>query len=99
VRDDALSTPVDATAAAALSARGLRMAVVDPTDPDQTRAWVEADARGFHDAAPSDEFLAELSGDFPLQRTRSLRRAGCGSAPRVTRRSRTGCSGPARRRP
>ena len=69
MRDDALSIPVDATSAAALSARGLRMAVIDPTDPAQTRAWIEADARGFHDAAPSDEFLAELNDDFPGQRT------------------------------
>jgi len=69
MHDDALSIPVDATSAAALAARGLRMAVVDPTDAAQTRAWAEADARGFHGGAVSDAFFAELSEDFPLNRT------------------------------
>jgi predicted acetyltransferase len=67
VHDDALSIPVDATSAAALAASGLRMALVDPADVAATRAWAEADARGFHDPAPSEEFFAELSQDFPLQ--------------------------------
>jgi predicted acetyltransferase len=67
VHDDALSLPVDATSAAALAARGLRMAVVDPADVAATRAWAEADARGFHDPALSEEFFAELSQDFAVQ--------------------------------
>ncbi|RIX30600.1 GNAT family N-acetyltransferase [Amnibacterium setariae] len=69
MHDDALSIPVDAAAAAALSAQGLRMAVVDPGDPAATRAWAEADARGFHDPARTDEDFADLSEDFPLQRS------------------------------
>ena len=67
--DDVLSIPVDATSAAALAARGLRMAVVDPADAAATAAWTEAHVRGFHDAAPTPELAAELAGDFPLQRT------------------------------
>ena len=69
MHDDALSIPVDAAAAAALAAQGLRMAVVDPADPAATRAWAEADARGFHDPARTDEDFADLSEDFPLQRS------------------------------
>lgn len=65
---DALSLPVDTTSAATLAERGLRMAVVDPGDDALVRAWVEADARGFHDGAPTDEFFAEIRGDFSLQR-------------------------------
>lgn len=65
---DALSLPVDATAAAALAAQGLRLSVLDPADEAAQRAWVEADTRGFHDAAPTDEYLAELRGDAVLQR-------------------------------
>lgn len=69
MHDDAPSIPVDATAAAALAAGGLRMTVVDPADAAATRAWAHAIARGFHDPAPTEEFLAELAGDFPGQRT------------------------------
>jgi predicted acetyltransferase len=69
VHDDALAIPVDATSAAALAERGLRMVVVDPGDAAATRAWVEAVTRGFHDPVPGDELHAELAGDFPLQRS------------------------------
>jgi predicted acetyltransferase len=69
MHDDALDLPVDEAAAAALAATGLRMAVVDPADEAAMRAWVEADARGFHTAAPTDEAFAELLPDGPLQRT------------------------------
>ena len=67
--DDTSTLSPDATSTAALAARGLRMATVDATDDAAVRAWVEADARGFHDGSPTDEFLAELRGDFALQRT------------------------------
>lgn len=66
---DALTIPVDEAAAAALAAHGLRMTVLDPADEAATRAWAEADARGFHDPAVSDERFEDLRGDFPLQRT------------------------------
>ncbi|WP_375388840.1 GNAT family N-acetyltransferase [uncultured Amnibacterium sp.] len=68
MHDDALSIPVDEAAAAALASSGLRMAVLDPADDAAFRSWAEADARGFHDAAPTEEFLAELRGDSVLQR-------------------------------
>ena len=61
--------PADPTSTAALAGRGLRMSAIDATDDAAVRAWVEADARGFHDGAPTDEFLAELRDDFVLQRT------------------------------
>lgn len=66
---DALTIPADRSAVEDLATRGLHMAVVDPADDDQVRAWVRADARGFHDGEPTDEFLAALRDDFPLQRT------------------------------
>lgn len=66
---DTSALPVDADSAASLAARGLRMAAVDPADDGAVRAWLEADTRGFHDAAPSPEFFAQVRGDFALQRT------------------------------
>lgn len=69
MHDDALRTPIDATSAAALAAQGLRMTVVDPADGAATRAWLEAETRGFHRPVPTEEVVAELRGDFPLQRT------------------------------
>ncbi|MFG6444427.1 GNAT family N-acetyltransferase [Microbacterium sp. P06] len=66
---DTSHLPADPASTTALAARGLRMAAVDAADDAAVRAWVEADARGFHDGAPTDEFLAELRGDFALQRT------------------------------
>ena len=65
----ASALPADPTSTEALAGRGLRMAAVDHTDDEAVRAWVEADARGFHDGAPTDEFFAELRGDFADQRT------------------------------
>lgn len=66
---DALSLPVDAGSAAALAERGLRIAVIDPADDALVRAWVGAVARGFHEGEPTDELLAEVRGDFSLQRS------------------------------
>lgn len=59
----------DETATGALAERGLRMAAIDAADDAAVRAWVDADSRGFHDAAPTEEFLTELRDDFALQRT------------------------------
>ncbi|MFG6402321.1 GNAT family N-acetyltransferase [Microbacterium sp. P04] len=64
-----ISLPADATSTAALAARGLRMATVDANDDAAVRAWVEADTRGFHDSAPTEESFAELRPDFASQRT------------------------------
>ncbi|GAA4752125.1 GNAT family N-acetyltransferase [Amnibacterium soli] len=69
MHDDALTAPVDETAAAALTKNGLRMAVVDPADDAQAEAWLHADARGFHDPAHSDALLGELRASQPLQRS------------------------------
>ena len=59
---------------AALAPRGLRFGIVDPADDAQLRAWYEADARGFHDSAPSDEELvaqafAAARPDYASRRT------------------------------
>jgi predicted acetyltransferase len=69
VHDDALTIPVDETAAAALAQQGLRMAVVDPTDVAQATEWLHADARGFHDPAHSEALLGELLASQRLQRS------------------------------
>ena len=69
MHDDALTIPVDETAAAALAQQGLRMAVVDPADPAQGTAWLHADARGFHDPAHSEALLGELLASQRLQRS------------------------------
>ena len=66
---DPLTLPADESAVAALAASGLRYAVVDPADDDAARAWTEADARGFHEPARSDEFQADVRGDFAINRT------------------------------
>lgn len=69
MHDDALTIPVDETAAAALAQQGLRMAVVDPTDVAQGTEWLHADARGFHDPAHSEALLGELLASQRLQRS------------------------------
>lgn len=66
---DIPNLPVDAASTEVLAGRGLRMASVDPNDDAAVRAWTEADFRGFHDPAPTAESLAELRGNFALQRT------------------------------
>jgi predicted acetyltransferase len=52
------SVPVDPESTAALAANGLELARLDNADSDAARRWLLADARGFHDPAPSDERLA-----------------------------------------
>ncbi|MFD1721885.1 GNAT family N-acetyltransferase [Amnibacterium endophyticum] len=70
---DPLTLPVDDEAQAALAAHGLRMELLDPGDDAQVRAWMEADSRGFHDAAPDDATIELVSGDFAGSRTVAVR--------------------------
>ncbi len=66
---DPLTLPVDPAAQQALAARGLRFDLLDPGDDAAVRAWVEADARGFHEPASTDESFALVRGDFAESRT------------------------------
>ncbi|MDH2444592.1 GNAT family N-acetyltransferase [Amnibacterium sp. CER49] len=67
--DPLLSLPPDPEASAALAAQGLRLELVDPGDAPAVRSWLEADARGFTDPAPTDESVAEQYEDRRLRRT------------------------------
>jgi predicted acetyltransferase len=69
VSDPLLSLPPDPEASAALAAQGLRLELVDPADAPAVRSWLEADARGFTDPAPTDESVAEQHEDRRLRRT------------------------------
>ncbi|TFC16361.1 GNAT family N-acetyltransferase [Cryobacterium algoritolerans] len=64
---DYAALPIDAVSRAALAADDLELRLVDPTDAPAVKRWLQADARGFHDAAPSEESLAaqamEVAGD------------------------------------
>lgn len=61
--------PIDHAAAAALSAQGLSLVLVDTTDAMQFEAWLRADARGFHGAEPSGENIAESIATVADRRT------------------------------
>jgi predicted acetyltransferase len=67
--DDISRLPASPDSVAALAARDLRMAVVDPNDDAAAHAWLEAEFRGFHDGAPTEEAIAEVRGNFAVQRT------------------------------
>ena len=56
---EATRIPIDQHSHAALAARDLELRLVDTADPAAVTAWLLADARGFHDADPSAEFLGE----------------------------------------
>jgi predicted acetyltransferase len=64
--------PIDPESAAALAAQGLERGLVDPADADATRRWLLADARGFHDATPSDESLAAQAKDVDGDRVTAV---------------------------
>ena len=56
--NDFRNLPVDTDSAERLASQGLRLGLVDPTDADAFGAWLQADARGFHDSRTSDETVA-----------------------------------------
>ena len=66
---DPLTLPIDEAALRALAADGLRFGLLDPAEDVQVRAWMDADARGFHDPVISDESYAEMRGDFAEMRS------------------------------
>lgn len=53
--DDYRTHPIDAQSVERLAASGLRFDLVDPADPAAFDRWYRADARGFHDPAPTAE--------------------------------------------
>lgn len=61
--------PVDATAAKTLAESHFRLGLVDTTVPEQFRAWLRADARGFHKEIPDDASLAASVEGLAYRRT------------------------------
>lgn len=66
---DPLQLPVDAESSRGLAAAGLRLALVDPSDDVQARAWFEAESRGFLSPAPTEETFAESRAAFTGRRS------------------------------
>lgn len=62
---DVRDLPLDHRSATRMAEAGLRLGLVDPTDPEAVAAWHEADARGFHGSRPdqgrTDELLTHAS--------------------------------------
>jgi predicted acetyltransferase len=66
---DYLSLPIDATSAAALAERGLRMDLLDTTDLPAFAAWVQADMRGFHEPRIDDDYVTQFMDGVAYRRT------------------------------
>jgi predicted acetyltransferase len=66
------SAPIDPTSAASLAESGLRYDLVDVTDTPSFEAWMRADMRGFHSAAPTPEELAALLTGVSYRRTTAV---------------------------
>ncbi|MBX0300882.1 GNAT family N-acetyltransferase [Cryobacterium sp. 1639] len=62
------SAPVDPESAAALTERGLRLAVLDATDEAGLKRWLLADARGFHEVTPTEGTLEVQVEDIATDR-------------------------------
>lgn len=58
---DCTAHPVDPRARERLAEQGLRLDLVDTSDPAVYHPWLQAEARGFHGARESDESLAALA--------------------------------------
>ncbi len=63
------NTPIDPTAAATLTAKGLHLALVDTSNATEFEAWLRADTRGFHGAEPSSENIASGVAGLANRRT------------------------------
>ena len=64
-----MNFPIDPASAAALAARGLRFDLVDTSDREQFRRWLDADSRGFHASRFSDETAAQYMDGTADRRT------------------------------
>ncbi|WP_431245817.1 GNAT family N-acetyltransferase [Leifsonia xyli] len=69
---DFLTQPIDPTSERDLSAGGLRLALVDTTDPAAFDGWIRADFRGFHGGRPKEEVLEEARGYLGGRRTTAV---------------------------
>ncbi|PJJ72288.1 putative acetyltransferase [Diaminobutyricimonas aerilata] len=67
--DAHLHLPADPTSRERLAAFGLRYEVVASSDRDAYTGWFRADARGFHDAEPAAEVLAQELEGLAFRRT------------------------------
>lgn len=61
---DSAQLPIDPTSRDVLAATGLDYRLLDVTDAVATRAWLLAETRGFHGAAPSDELIEAQTRDM-----------------------------------
>lgn len=68
--NDYLDLPIDPTSRERLAADGLRLELLDTSDPQAYAAWFRAEARGFHDGAPTDELIEQRRG-YVADRRRS----------------------------
>jgi len=60
--NDYLDLPIDPTSRERLAADGLRLELLDTSDQQAYAAWYRAEARGFHDGAPTDEAIEQRRG-------------------------------------
>jgi predicted acetyltransferase len=66
--NDYLDLPIDPASRERLAADGLRLALLDTSDPQAYAAWYRAEARGFHDGAPTDEAIEQRRGHVAARR-------------------------------
>jgi predicted acetyltransferase len=64
-----LAAPIDPASAESLAAQGLAFGVIDTTDTAAFTAWLQAEARGFHDGLVSDEIIAGQLEGLAYRRT------------------------------
>ncbi|MDH6235748.1 GNAT family N-acetyltransferase [Cryobacterium sp. CG_9.6] len=67
-----ISLPVDVQSRDALAAHGLDLRILDPADKAAARHWLQADARGFHDPARSDDLLGVLESEMATDRVTAV---------------------------
>ncbi|TDW30512.1 GNAT family N-acetyltransferase [Cryobacterium psychrophilum] len=66
------SLPVDSDSRDMLAAHGLDLGILDPTDLVSARRWLQAEARGFHDSAHSNELLGVLEREIAIDRVTAV---------------------------
>lgn len=67
-----VTQPIDPESAAALEARGLRLALVDTSDASSFEEWIRADMRGFHGDELSPERVQEFIAGVADRRTTAV---------------------------
>lgn len=69
---DHLDLPIDSVSRERLAAGGLRLELLDTSDPQAYAAWYQAEARGFHGAAPTTELIEQRRGYVAARRRTSV---------------------------